>query len=790
MSSSIPEIDGRINAAIVARDVKALDRLLDEVVRPAKQSPSAFTPAIELRPRFRKNSEELAVEAGVEPEGDVAMGIANKISRAKRRIRYELKVISEFSGRRIVSEGDSWFQYPVKLRDIIDVLSEDDDKAILSLDSAGDEITQMADQRDYLVALAETRAQVLLLSAGGNDLLGEGRLAGVLKPFSNGDTPEQVVDEAALGAHIDGILTGYRKVLTDVRDHFASVSVLGHGYDLPHPLRGGKWLGKPLEQHGIPLPVGRAAIGIMLDRFNEALAGLSEEFPKFHHVDLRKKIDRGASSWHDELHPQNPGYARAAEEFRQAIARLGDRMAPEFAPSHVTSGGFMTTTLRESGSQFRDNFCCEGMFAESGVSKPNVDRFEPTTHQSSRNGTLIDHIVIHYTTSRSIEGTISWFKNAPAGKRTSAHYIVGRDGALVQMVNDSDSAWHAGVMNPRSIGIEHVAADGDEITTEQAITSSRLIAWLMQEYPIPKSNVIPHVCVKPTTCCGDLFVRFGGGANKSCDQQKAALHAWMASMSSGGPEAATVAAPSYQTHRRPGVDRRSDGERTVRGHSLLGEEPRIKAGSNRGRFIEETARDLAARRTVDPGNDSSEFSSVPIGDAPDLSSVLGNEKAARAMLETMISNMEFDGTYFNEFKRFFEGLALKHFIAAELLYLGSGNQSGLCTGTNALPPRELWPNIVNTARMLDRIRELIGGPIRILSAFRNEAYNACVGGAVGSHHRRFNAVDWTCSTGSVSQWRDVARQVRASDPVFTGGVGFYPIQGFIHIDTRGTISDW
>ena len=100
------------------------------------------------------------------------------------------------------------------------------------------------------------------------------------------------------------------------------------------------------------------------------------------------------------------------------------------------------------------------------------------------------------------------------------------------MVNDSDRAWHAGnsSMNARSIGIEHVAALGDTITAEQAKTSAALIAWLMEEYEIDKDGVIPHCCVKSTSCCGDLFKDFGGGAGRSCDVQKSALHKWMTSM--------------------------------------------------------------------------------------------------------------------------------------------------------------------------------------------------------------------------------------------------------------------
>jgi hypothetical protein len=83
-------------------------------------------------------------------------------------------------------------------------------------------------------------------------------------------------------------------------------------------------------------------------------------------------------------------------------------------------------------------------------------------------------------------------------------------------------------MNARSIGIEHVAAAGDAISPDQARTSLNLVRWLMAEYDIPVGQVIPHVCVKETSCCGDLFKEFGGGAGLSCAVQNSALHKWLA----------------------------------------------------------------------------------------------------------------------------------------------------------------------------------------------------------------------------------------------------------------------
>ncbi|MGY2901007.1 lysozyme family protein/endonuclease/exonuclease/phosphatase family metal-dependent hydrolase/predicted regulator of Ras-like GTPase activity (Roadblock/LC7/MglB family) [Bradyrhizobium sp. URHC0002] len=191
----------------------------------------------------------------------------------------------------------------------------------------------------------------------------------------------------------------------------------------------------------------------------------------------------------------------------------------------------------------------EQAMIEAAPEKPPT-RQEATTHKSSRNGTPIDHIVVHYTTSRNISGTISHFKNGTP--RVSAHYIVGQDGVLVQMVPDSERAWHAGNsgMNARSIGIEHVARLGDKITPAQSATSIALIRFLMHTHGIPASNVIPHVCVKPTDCCGDLFKDFGGGAGLSCGVQKAAVQGWLASNGVGTEEEITFAVQSVAEQGR------------------------------------------------------------------------------------------------------------------------------------------------------------------------------------------------------------------------------------------------
>jgi N-acetylmuramoyl-L-alanine amidase len=73
---------------------------------------------------------------------------------------------------------------------------------------------------------------------------------------------------------------------------------------------------------------------------------------------------------------------------------------------------------------------------------------------------LPDTIVLHYTGGSSIDSSIGWLTNANA--KASAHFVVGKDGKIVQLAPLNTITWHAGIsqwknrnsLNNYSIGIE------------------------------------------------------------------------------------------------------------------------------------------------------------------------------------------------------------------------------------------------------------------------------------------------------------------------------------------------
>lgn len=106
----------------------------------------------------------------------------------------------------------------------------------------------------------------------------------------------------------------------------------------------------------------------------------------------------------------------------------------------------------------------------------------------------IDRVVLH-TVEGSYEGAIGTFQK---GKRkVSAHYVVGKAGALARCVDDEDTAWHCGAWNGRSIGIEHegYAGKASTWTPELLRTSARLTRWLCDRYgiPIDREHIVGHV---------------------------------------------------------------------------------------------------------------------------------------------------------------------------------------------------------------------------------------------------------------------------------------------------------
>lgn len=115
-----------------------------------------------------------------------------------------------------------------------------------------------------------------------------------------------------------------------------------------------------------------------------------------------------------------------------------------------------------------------------------------------------NYVMIHHTAQDSLAQTIKTFHNAKAG--VSSHYVIGRDGKVVQMLNDLYRGHHAGAgkwgndtdLNSSSIGIE-LDNNGttDPWKDEQIDALIALLTYLKQTYKIPQANFIGHMDYAP-----------------------------------------------------------------------------------------------------------------------------------------------------------------------------------------------------------------------------------------------------------------------------------------------------
>lgn len=94
--------------------------------------------------------------------------------------------------------------------------------------------------------------------------------------------------------------------------------------------------------------------------------------------------------------------------------------------------------------------------------------------------------------------------------------------------------------------------------------------------------------------------------------------------------------------------------------------------------------------------------------------------------------------------------------------------------------------IVDTALIgvLEFIRARFMRPVHILSGNRCPAHNAECGGSPNSQHLVGKAADIYIDGIGVDSVARAAEQAKAD------GIGIYPDQGFVHIDTRGYPARW
>lgn len=143
-------------------------------------------------------------------------------------------------------------------------------------------------------------------------------------------------------------------------------------------------------------------------------------------------------------------------------------------------------------------------------------------YSTGRGGATISSITIHYTQG-SYSGAIAWFQNCSA--KASSHYVIRSvDGQVTQMVREADKAWHVGVANSYTIGIEHEAYGNiySYFTTAMYQSSANLVKNICS-----RRNINPHRMFYRDTLDNGTVLNYGvhslGGAN-ACTQIRGHQH--------------------------------------------------------------------------------------------------------------------------------------------------------------------------------------------------------------------------------------------------------------------------
>lgn len=237
-----------------------------------------------------------------------------------------------------VSEGDSWFQYPLAtVNDTIDHLSQR--YPVYCRAIAGMEITNiLANTTDVMRAIADKRPSGVLLSGGGNDLLGYGNIKNFVRAAADG-APVEAYLKPRLAIKIADLISLFDEFVDEALRQKPDLKFFIHGYDHARSRNNGRWLRRPLrDQVGIAsIERQDQIVAGIVDRFNEALGAFAGTRPGVvHHVDCRGLVTR--DEWLDELHPNSDGFGRIADAFDRSIRRAFRKpAAPQPAASSPTA---------------------------------------------------------------------------------------------------------------------------------------------------------------------------------------------------------------------------------------------------------------------------------------------------------------------------------------------------------------------------------------------------------------------------------------------------------------------
>ena len=133
--------------------------------------------------------------------------------------------------------------------------------------------------------------------------------------------------------------------------------------------------------------------------------------------------------------------------------------------------------------------------------------YSPNFNLPKRVKNKIKFIIIHYTGMKKESLAIKRLQDPKS--KVSSHYLIKRNGEIINLVPDLFEAWHAGVsswkhfksLNKNSIGIE-ITNPGHQhgykkFSKKQIFSLQKLLKILVKKYKIKKKNVLGHSDISP-----------------------------------------------------------------------------------------------------------------------------------------------------------------------------------------------------------------------------------------------------------------------------------------------------
>ena len=103
-------------------------------------------------------------------------------------------------------------------------------------------------------------------------------------------------------------------------------------------------------------------------------------------------------------------------------------------------------------------------------------------------------------------------------------------------------------------------------------------------------------------------------------------------------------------------------------------------------------------------------------------------------------------------------------------------------------PINIYHNMVKVANQLQILRNHLGKPIQINSAWRSEEYNASIGGVKDSQHIMGRAADIVVRDLTSTEVYNTIEELIEKGDMLQGGIGLYDT--FVHYDIRGERARW